>query len=700
MFEAYAIGVRLTLQGNIGADLTKVGQQFDALNRIIGRSQMAVNELAAGMRGLSRVGQSAAAAWTQAANAMERAARAARSATGSMSGGAGGFAPQASNPAAMAGMVAAAAAVASANQRRLPAPQTGFTLPPGLPTGGGSVPLLPYVPSNIMPYTANGSFAGGPGTGSGGTALMATGGGAGGGGPIPLNLGGAGGGPGAPMPTHSQFATAAAGFGALGYVLMHAVEASVKARTEVEHLQAGIGLMGMTSEQVKESLTRATDLQRNVPGITIGGGLHIIKDLLAVTQNVHDALDPTLLRSFAQAGVVLTAGGKGNAIAELFKAMQAGELRGEFSGANGQPDPAKAAAFLQSVLATTIQTGGRVGPAEILQFIKSGGMGSAMLGNRDLFADAIAPIISMGSARAGTGIQAFAQQFSAGKMSDAGANMLLEMGLLQNMPGNSIAAQQAYMKRNYKVGIGQYRLPPDKLVGMGDPNTNPREHPIEFMERVLLPRIDTYNQQHYGAPRDDKDRDAQRMATGASVASRIPGGNILGDVIRNWPLIMRDREAIAEALKRGQNDGAFNQIQATDPKVKMEAFGAAMNGMLIALGGPIMDSAISAIKTLTTVLNAVSDFASKHPDMTKNIMLATAGVGAFSVAMAVLSGALVAVPAAWAVLRWLPTGMTALATSIATLGGANPAAAAAGGIHSSRRHRRAGPHRRRGLYGP
>lgn len=653
MEEAYAVGITLALGGNIGGQLAKVGEAFEALNKVIKSSQMAVNELASGMRGLERVGKSAAAAWTQAAAAMERAARAAKSAGIPNPGAAPGAQRPAETPPpapnasfAQMGAVAGLGALAGGGG--------GASLPPLLGAPGGP-PLPPSAPF-MLTGPAGGGGGGIPPGGGLGTASPSPGG------PLPLNYTAPpGAAPRAPL-NHGDAAAAMAGFGAVGYALTEFVKGAFEARAEVEHLQSALGLMGLTTAQTSDALKIATDVQQGTPGVSIADGLHIIKDLMAVTQNPKDALDPGLVAEFARAAVVLKSAGKGDAISELFKAMQAAELKGRFVGPDGQPDPKAAEGFLRNVITATMQTGGRYGPAEILQFEKSGGFGAAMLSDKAQFAQAIAVAMSLGAQRAGTGIQAFALQFTAGRMSDAGAKMALEMGIIK--PGTDLRAD--------RVGIGYYRIKPDEMTGVKDPKDDPHSQPFNYMHDILLPAIDKYNLRHLGKPKDDQQRAEQRNATAAAMSARIPGMNVLTDVIRNQALIDRDVDAMAKALLRGDNKSIFDQQQATDPNVKTQAFTSAMNGLLVALGGPIMDSALGMIKDLTALLNTISRFAAEHPDTARRIMDIVFAVGAFSAAMAILSGVFLVAAPMVRVLGFLAAGIEGLAgaTTLFAAGGA------------------------------
>ena len=671
MIEAYRVGVNLALSGSIAGDLGKVASQFDALNKVIQRSQVAVNELASGMRALSRVGQSAADAWTKAATAMERAARATRQSASS-----GGMAP--SGGGGSSGSIAGEIATALASRSMALVPWHGGAGPVFGPQGGGTYPRIGSS-GGALAAVNGGTFAGAAGTGG---ALMAGGGGRGGGG-IPLNYNAGSSFP--QMPGHSDLMAATVGFGAVGAGLLAFTKAVTDAGIEAGHLQTQLRSLGFTQEEASRARALAMAEQRATPGITAPGVLEIIKDLMTVTQKSSEALNPDIIRGFSRAGVVLSAAGKGNAISELFKSMQAGELRGVLrADESGEISTEALQGFIKNVITTTLITGGRVGPSELLQTIKSSGLGGAMMSDRSLFADMIAPILSMGASRAGTGIQAFASQFTAGKMSDAAVKLMLRMGLVENLPanaGSTAEMQFAYLKPMYKTGIGQWALPQNMMPYRDNPDLNPGQHPIDFMMKVLLPAMDAYNLKSNGAPRDDEDKMAQRMAMALALSSRIPAGNLIGDVIRNMPLIARDREA----FEKGGDRDAFANAQ-TDPRVKMQALSAALNGLLTALSGPIMDTAIGVLSNLTGALNRLSAWAEAHPAIAGRIVELATALGTLAAAIAGISAVLFVAGPMLRVANWgLQTA------GVAGSKGAAVAAAAGGGLLSRLAGRVLGP---------
>ncbi len=459
MIEAYRIGVSLFLETNVNSVLPGMIRQFEALDRIIKSAQSNATTLGGQLRGIARAEpgiRTLAATMERLHQAQARAADSAkalnRAVTDIPSGGAAG---------AAAAAAAAANAAARGGPRATPpaaAPQLpALYVPPGGPGAVGSGPLT--TPGRgLMPFQIP---LGAPG--------------------IPLNYK-----PPPERPGSHEMMTAGLGFGMIGAAVTEFVKSVVEARAEVEHAQSGLRTMGFSAAQASRALDEAIDLQRNVPGMTIGGGLHIIQDMMSLLQKPEEALNPEALKAMAQTAIVLQSAGKGDAIGNLFKAIQAGELRGALSGPDGEIDPAGLMKFLRNVEVTTVQTEGRYGPGEILQFLKSSNAAGAMLTDSALFADSIMAVMSMDPRKAGTALQGFSMQMASGKMSDGAANMLLEGGLLNLRPVTDADRDYKAKKgrypqlEDYKVGIEQYRFPqnvlPDARSEQADPVERHGQH--------------------------------------------------------------------------------------------------------------------------------------------------------------------------------------------------------------------------------
>lgn len=645
MVEAYKVGVSISLAGNVASVISQLIREFETLNRSVKAVQMSVNEMAAGMRGLGRIGDNAARSWKEAASAMERAARAARSAGSAMPGGGGGGTGYTYTPPGRP---------ANTNGRT-----TFLALP--APTGGG---MVPYNPSG------GGTFAGGPGSYQGALVPYNGGnGGGGGGGPIPLNYKAPGSRAPWVPPGHHDLAMASVGFGGVAAGGGTFLEAAMNARIQTDVVRNYLRMQGFGDKDIAKADEIAQKLQLDVPSATIAGGLNIVRDLLTVTQNKGESLDYDAVKSFAETDVVLRSLGLGQEGAQLFKAMQAGELRGVLT----DPKTHKISIdrlqkFLKNVQITAAQTGGRVGPAEVLQLLRSAGIEGGMLSDDTLFKDLITPILSMGAAGAGTGLQGFAMQFVGGKMSEGAGLMLAQAGLL-NLPKGAPdpknkGAMIKFLRDHYKNGIGHFLFPPEV-----SPYANEAaKEPVEFVLKRLLPSADKYMKDHHITPKDDDELLMRRQQYITALMSRIPGAKIAGDVIRNILLIQRDRDAIDAARKRFAAEGKspMESVVAHDPRIQIDAFHASMNALLEQLGGTVMKDALDVLRNFTKGLNAITDWARANPKAADTLIHFAEGLTAVSGALFVVAGGMLVIAPMVTVMKSLGSGVGKLGAGLAT----------------------------------
>ena len=579
MIEAYAIGVNLALTGNLSAVIAQVSKEFGALNTTIKNVQISVNELAASMRGLQRIGVSAASAWKDAAVAMERAAKAASS-------------------------------VANSNIAQ-PMQATGTT------GGGGFGPrALPYVAAGALAFGGGGGrivgFGAGGGGGGGGNVPFIGGPSGGGGGGIPLSYR-------APLtpPSSHELALATAGFGIIGASVYGAEQNMFADAALVGALKSRMKMAGFTDKQVDASMAAARAQAAAIPGLTLADALHTILDVRTMTGSPETGI--AAMPEFSKLGLVLGANGRADEYGDLRAAITAGELKGAIvDPKTHEIDADRLTKFVANVRAATIATDFRYGPREILQTLKSGGVSASVLSDQALFADQVLPMLTLGAAGGGTALQGFGMQFGAGKMSEAAGDLLNEMGLL-NLEGHSL--------KDYKVGIGQFDLPPGVLKGRDDAMQNP----ADFIMHTLVPGIDAYLKNH-----DTPVTQENRMTAAQQLASRIPGGKYIADFIRLAPIVDRERGQFHAA----QGRDSYKLRVENDPTLAVTAFNAAYHNMMAELGTTFMKDAIAAMNAVTQGMQALGKWATEQPDTARHILDVAAALGSLATAIGIISGAL------------------------------------------------------------
>jgi len=641
VIEAYRIGCTLALGPSIDTELTTVIGLFERLDAVVKQVQ---RDLAA-LSGPIRAAAALDGTLTRSAAASERMSRATADMQRTM--------PD----------VAQQAAQTAAAMERAATASRGFTLVGG-PVSQPNFELVgsPYEPPRqaLVPFAAPGtpvpfygSYGGYPGPHTayapGGPVVPYVGGGGSGAVPPPIDLSW----PVNPRPSGHDFALAALGYGIAGRALTGFTGDVLQAGAEYGHQLTMLRAMGWTEDQVAAANRTAMQAQRDILGVQPAGALEAQRDIFTVTRNVQESmhLAPDLLR----ASVVLSEVGKGGQLQQLFQALQAGELRGVIS-AEQIPN------FLREMETAAVVTGGRVGPAEILQFLRSSGVAGRILAQPDLFGQFIPEILSMGASRGGTGLQAFFQQFGIGRMSDAAVkNFLEQMGLAQE-GGKFI-----------KAGIGQWMALPGGLKGEQLVYTG---NEAQFMREVLLTAIDEYNRTHFGYT--DPLMEAR---TGAALSSRIPGGRFLGEYFTLLPLSAR----YSEAMREGSARDPYAIFSQNDPTLKVMGLQAAWSGFLTSLAnGPVMDAATKVLQDVTGALNNLGKFADDHKTLAATIVGIAEALGVLATAAAGVSAALWLLGPMIRVGRWAYTALGSAAVGAAAVDAAPVATAAGAGALASR----------------
>ena len=102
-------------------------------------------------------------------------------------------------------------------------------------------------------------------------------------------------------------------------------------------------------------------------------------------------------------------------------------------------------------------------------------------------------------------------------------------------------------------------------------------------------------------------------ATLQQMASRIPGGTFMTEMLRNLALMVRDGTAYQRATKQD----VTGTLDAS-PLVAMKSFGGALDSLVGTLGGEPFKGTIGALNSLTAGINALNSAAASHPQAAKD----------------------------------------------------------------------------------
>lgn len=439
---------------------------------------------------------------------------------------------------------------------------------------------------------------------------------------------------------------------------------------ETQERTALLGIGGFTGPEMSAAKANAYNVQTGIPGATVASSLEITKDLYSVIRDANEAVANTA--NLAATGVVLGKVGKGDEIAELFKSMQAGELRGALSQPGSEDiDVGKFEKFIRSVEMVSVGTGGRVGPGDYAGFLRQAGVAGVRMSDEAMFQSFPAVMMALKSVRAGTALQSF-QQSEFGHLAAGYGTEQERIGLI--LPGGQ-----------HKVGKGGATvISPGGLVNESDAQSN---FP-HWIFNTLMPKLDKFVD-----PNNKMNSTDRLNASMRELYNLFPRNTItrmIEDIMRNRPLIEKYERGLDPNSGPMANKDFNKELFANDPKLHLEQFNAAWTAFLSSFGEATMGSVIKILDNLTSSLNAMAAWARANPAMAATIVEVATALGVLAAAVSALSLASIVLGPGGRILKSIGAGAAGLAAGTT---GAIAAGAAAGlGIGTYAAHYFPGQH--------
>ncbi len=410
---------------------------------------------------------------------------------------------------------------------------------------------------------------------------------------------------------------------------------------------------GWTKEQVDKARGLAQLIQTETPGATIGGGLEIVKDLGVLFRNKDGTPDTDValqaLPEYSKNALLLGMHGHGDGVAELFKAAQAGDLKGAINKpGTDEIDPARFSDFIHNVMLADRVTGGRVTPQMILQNMRTGGTSAAAMSDNETFGANLALLEGLGS-QAATALQGFNRQFGAGRMGKGTATEL--EGIFPGLVGHW-----------HTVGMGQVMVDPG---AMGDP-LEMAKNPLEWIKQNLQPGVDRLIRSRMpgfdALPATDKQVLESQEAS--RLSSTTTGAKAISETFRIYAQMQRE----AAAFEQEKHVDIYGIEQQNNPEVKAKALSAALNAFEVSLGEAAVGPAVATLTSITGVLNDLAAFAKANPTGSK-IALEGLAAGLAALGVAAVIAAITALGAPALGLAAVAAGLVALWEAVKSFGG-------------------------------
>jgi hypothetical protein len=398
-----------------------------------------------------------------------------------------------------------------------------------------------------------------------------------------------------------------------------------------------IGALGLGADATADAVKFAKGMKTY--GTSMKENLGLMRDAITVFSDVHHAqlVTPLLAKMKFANEAVFGAADAGENEAKFMDMLKVIELRG---GLVNQAAFEKQANIVQQVLTAT---GGRVGPTEWLNMIKTGGVAAKGITDEAFYFQMEPLVQEMGGNRVGTALMSAYQNIYQGKTTKRAALLMDQLGLI---------ADPSKVKHD-KVGqISQLGIGAIKGADIF------RTNQFEWMEQVLLPTL---------AEKGITEKQDVMDAIGGIFSNRTASG------LFAQMYLQRDQVHKSAAL-----NARADNVDTLYGKAKGSAAGAEIDllkrrdDLYNEISTAVMPAYVQALEVAASAVKGLTRIMQEHPMATKMLGI---GFGALAVILTGAGGlgvALVSVLGPLAIARFLAArfGLGLLAAKVGVQGAA------------------------------
>lgn len=415
-------------------------------------------------------------------------------------------------------------------------------------------------------------------------------------------------------------AMAGAGIGATagGAVLGMPVKSGLHESKKMANEMLRVRALGLSNKETKEAIGFAR--QMKTYGTSRTENTELMRDALTVFADAHHAEMVTpMLAKMKFANKALYGAEKGEENDKKFMDMlKVIEMRG---GLTSEAEFSKQANMVQKVLTAT---GGRVGPEEWLNLIKTGGLAAKGM-NSDAFYYQLEPLVQeMSGNRVGTALMSAYSGLYQGRTTKRAAQNLEALGLIgdRSKVSQDKAGQLAHINPGALKGSELFR-----------------ENQFEWLEQVLLPQL---------ASKGITEKQQVLDAIG-SIFSNRTASNLFSQMY-----LQRDQIRKNERLNRGAAD-----INTLDTLAKNSATGkeldlqARIHDMWLEMGDRVLPMYANGVEAVSAAVKGLTGFLENHTTVAKVLMVVIAGVAGTLLLIGPAMLAIAAMLGPFAVMRFM-----------------------------------------------
>ncbi|MFZ5192792.1 hypothetical protein ACOY59_23430 [Enterobacter roggenkampii] len=421
------------------------------------------------------------------------------------------------------------------------------------------------------------------------------------------------------------------GLMAIGFGLTKGLDAALKSAKDVARAQADFKTLNLNATEMAEVNAKAMEQTHKTLGSTIAGNIRLIQDLHTAFGDLHHALEfaPQFTRYETVVKAALGERAADGAVNAMARAL-------EHRGGKVVNDPKEFQKELAMATQVQLATRNRVSPKDYLQASQTGKMAYALLSPEYLYGQ-FAGLMSMnGGFQSGTALMTAFSSLIGGHMDKKAKGFLADIGM-------------------YEEGVSKNRL---KLMQDAMKGMSADERKI-YMQSVGGESLLTGGlKSQYAAMFANPDQLAAEMAknvrarfgqgmTDEQVAELIAKnfnrntGNFIGQHILNRTKFAKD----TAIFRHAQDYNAAYDTYMNSPDGAALALSSSWTNLKAVIGLQLLPTVTKLTMGLAKLFDKMSEFAEKHPTLTKMAtyaIAAAAGLTTIAGAVTLLGAAIMA----------------------------------------------------------
>ena len=362
--------------------------------------------------------------------------------------------------------------------------------------------------------------------------------------------------------------------------------------------------------------------------------LELMRDAITVFADTHEAQMVTPLLAKMKFGNKAFYGEEQGADNErkFMDMLKVIELRGGLQSRDAFTNQAN---IVQQVITAT---GGRVGPAEWLNLIKTGGVAAKGLGDKAFYYQMEPLVQEMGGFRTGTGMMSAYSNLYQGRTTKRAARNLEQLGLIgdDSKVSHDKAGQLSFLNPGALLGSDLFRA-----------------NQFEWLEQVLLPQL---------AKKGITEKDAIIDTIGSLFSNRT-ASNLFSQMFLQ-------RDQIHKNAKLNESADNIDQLDIKGQGLitgKESAATASLGDLMLAMGEQLAPLYAEGIVMLTNALKSLNKFIKDNPALSRAMLVGLGGIATVLVVIGPLMLGLAALIGPYTLLSFIFTKLGATGGMVAPI---------------------------------